>query len=398
MRVPLNSPDVVTPAFLVDRAKVQRNCEAMREKAQRSGVLLRPHVKTHKTREIARMQVGGETGPITVSTFAEAEFFARHGFDDITYAVPISPEKLPRAATLGRLVKRLNLLVDNAAVLPALDTLHRNQGVEFDVFIKVDCGYHRAGVDPRASASLDLVLHLAAMFPGVRLQGLLTHAGHSYHARNREEISKIAAEETGSLTEFRRRILDCLKENPKDPLQWALSGRFPVNGAGPILRSTGSTPTACVVENFQETDEVRPGNYVFFDAFQLAIGSCEFSQCAASVLATVIGSYADRNELIIDAGALALSKDPGPNHLNADCGYGILCDLGLRPLSQMKLTALSQEHGIIAAPAALVNFFPVGSRLRVIPNHSCLTAAMYKRYYVIEEGNVTGEWHPVHGW
>src|SRR5215472_5998505 len=101
MRLPLNSPDVVTPAFLVDRAKVQRNCAAMREKAQRSGVLLRPHVKTHKTREIARMQVGGESGPITVSTLAEGEFFARHGFDDITYAVPISPEKLPRAAALA---------------------------------------------------------------------------------------------------------------------------------------------------------------------------------------------------------------------------------------------------------------------------------------------------------
>src|SRR5436853_7554735 len=134
MKLSFNSPEITTPAFLVDQAIVQQNCETMREKARRSKVAFRPHVKTHKTIEIARMQAGDSTGPITVSTLAEAESFAGHGFDDITYAVPISPGKLDRAAALARRIKRLNLLLDNFLTLHALQDFQTAQGIIFDVF------------------------------------------------------------------------------------------------------------------------------------------------------------------------------------------------------------------------------------------------------------------------
>jgi D-serine deaminase-like pyridoxal phosphate-dependent protein len=160
-----------TPAFLVDRNIVEQNCARMREKALASDVFFRPHVKTHKTIEIARMQHGGALGPITVSTLAEGEFFAEAGFEDITYAVPIPPEKLDRAAALAAKIERLNILIDSE---PALRAIEEKKAV-FDVFLKVDCGYHRAGVDPDRPESVRLAKAIAQS-RYVRFQGLLTHA------------------------------------------------------------------------------------------------------------------------------------------------------------------------------------------------------------------------------
>ena len=358
--------ELTTPAFLVDAARVRANCDRMREKALRSGVAFRPHVKTHKTIEIGRLQHGGKPGPITVSTLAEAEFFADAGFSDITYAVPISPEKLGRAADLAQRVERLNVLVDSERALRAIEA----SGHVFDVYLKVDCGYHRAGVDPDDPDSARLALALRDA-PSVHFQGLLTHAGHSYNAKNSEEIRRIAAAETEALSRFRA-----------------------ILGADDLVRSIGSTPTASVVDRFAECDEVRPGNYVFFDAFQATIGSCAMEDVAVSVLTTVVGCYPERNNLIVDAGALAMSKDTGPDHIVPRFGYGVVCDADLHPLP-LRLVALSQEHGKVEGDVAR---YPVGTQLRIIPNHSCLTAAMYDRYYALEGGRVEGEWQPVRGW
>jgi D-serine deaminase-like pyridoxal phosphate-dependent protein len=349
-----------TPAFIVDRDIVARNCERMRAKAEASGVIFRPHVKTHKTVEIARMQHGGSTGPVTVSTLAEAELLSRAGFGDITYAVPIAPD---RAGVAGN-VTGINLLVDSVEALQAVEALDR----QTDVFLKIDCGYHRAGVDPDDPKSLDLARRMASS-EKIRFRGLLTHAGHSYHAKNADEVLAVARQETDAVTRFRDRLgID-------------------------VIRSIGSTPTTSVVERFENCDEVRPGNYVFFDAFQAAIGSCRMADVAASVLTTVIGSYPERRALIVDAGALALSKDLGPNHIHPEFGYGVVCDLNLRRLP-MRLHALSQEHGTIETDMTL----PVGTRLRIVPNHSCLTAAMYPSYVVVEKGRFVDEWIPARGW
>jgi D-serine deaminase-like pyridoxal phosphate-dependent protein len=364
--------DVQTPAFLVDRSRVERNCASMRAKARASGVAFRPHVKTHKTLEIGRMQHGGAIGPITVSTLAEAEAFARDGYRDITYGVPVAPEKLHRVATLARGMERLSVLVDSERALRAIEEFAGAQGVTFDVYLKVDCGYHRAGVDPGSPDSVRLALALASS-EAVRFQGLLTHAGHSYNAVDVEEIRRIAAEEAGSLTRFRALLAS--------------------EGLGETRRSVGSTPTAAVVERFSECDEVRPGNYVFYDAFQATIGSCSLADVAVSVLTTVVGSYPERNALIVDAGALALSKDVGPAHIDPHFGYGLVCDESLQPLP-MRIEALSQEHGKIFTETPV----PVGTRLRIIPNHSCLTAAMFDAYQIVDRGRVVDQWRPVRGW
>jgi D-serine deaminase-like pyridoxal phosphate-dependent protein len=368
--------DLSTPAFLVDRDIVTRNCDRMRAKAERSGVAFRPHVKTHKVAEIGRLQHGGAAGPITVSTLAEAEHFAAAGFGDITYAVPIAPAKLERAAALGRAIERLNILVDSQAALQAVESFAGERpGTVFDVFLKVDCGYHRAGVDPSRPESVQLALALSRS-SAVRFRGLLTHAGHSYNSLTTAEVLAIAKQETAAVTNFAATLAQ--------------------EGAGELVRSIGSTPTCTHAESFTDCDEVRPGNYVFFDAFQATLGSCSMSDVAVSVLTTVVGCYPDREELIVDAAALALSKDPGPNLIDPTFGYGLVCDLELRP-QPLKLIALSQEHGKIEVEGNAARW-PVGTRLRIVPNHSCLTAAMYDRYAVLSAGQLVDEWRPVRGW
>lgn len=361
--------DVPTPAFLVDRAVVQRNCDRMREKARVSGVAFRPHVKTHKCVEVGRMQHGGTAGPITVSTLAEAERFADDGFDDITWAFPIAPAKVARAAALAGRVKALHVLVDSDVAAEAV----ASSGARFGVFLKVDCGYHRAGIDPDAPETLRLAKRLAAS-PSIEFRGLLTHAGHAYDVRTRAEIEAIANDETSALTRLRDRL-----DAPR------------------LTRSIGSTPTASVVDRFTDCEEVRPGNYVFYDAFQRAIGSCSPEDVAVSVLATVAGCYPERGSLIVDAGALALSKDRGAVHLDPGTGYGEVCDTSLRRLP-LRVIALSQEHGKVAGAPAEIARHPVGALLRIVPNHSCLTAAMFDRYVVVEGGSLVGEWRPVRGW
>ena len=364
-----------TPSFVVDRDVVSRNCSRIREKAESAAVFFRPHVKTHKTIEIAKLQHGGSRGAITVSTMAEAEFFAAGGFTDITYAVPIAPNKLDRAASLTRRIGRFHVLIDSPLALSALQQHGETRGVRFNVFLKIDCGYHRAGVDPDDPASITLALDVARS-THVRLKGFLTHAGHSYHATSREEIAKIAREEADAVDRFAR--------------------RFEAAGGKKLIRSVGSTPTISVVETLPPCDEVRPGNYVFYDAFQAAVGSCDLRDCAATVIASVISVDESLRKIVIDAGALALSKDAGATHLPTDPGFGVVCDLELRPLENAKLRSLSQEHGVIELAAAPP--VKVGDKLRIVPNHSCLTAAMYDRYFVVERANIVDEWKPVRGW
>ena len=367
-----------TPCLLVDLDAVERNTAAMSARVARLGPRLRPHVKTHKCLEAARLQVRGGFGGLTVSTLAEARFFARAGFGDITYAVPIAPARMPEAIELARGMQRLSLLLDGERALHELEACAAAAGVRVPVFLKIDCGNHRAGVDP---ASPDAVAFAVRLARSERLdfRGLLAHAGHAYACRDRREIAAAAREEREVTVGFAERLR--------------------AEGVRVDEVSIGSTPTLSVAEDLTGVTEVRPGNYVFFDAFQAAIGSCELGDAALSVLTTVIGSYPERGRLVVDAGALALSKDPGARHVDPAAGFGVLLTEEGEPVTGLRLAALSQEHGHLeAAPGTDLSGFGVGRRLRVVANHSCLTAALHERYRVLRGDRVVGEWRPVRGW
>jgi D-serine deaminase-like pyridoxal phosphate-dependent protein len=369
----MNVDDLKTPAFLVHLPKLMTNIRRMKARARKHHVSLRPHVKTHKTVEIARMQVPEETSGITVSTLAEAQFYQKAGFDDITYAFPITPNKISEAADLAGRMKSLHLLLDRQETAEALETYGRDNNVSFSVFLKVDCGYHRAGVDPASPESVRLAEKIQAS-EYIEFKGILTHAGHSYHCRNPQEISEIARQERDVMVKFAQRLDH--------------------QGIVCDTVSVGSTPTAVHNRGWQGVTEIRPGNYAFFDKFQADVGSCRLEDAAATVLTSVVSHYPRHNQILIDAGALALSKDPGAVHVDQDVVYG-----AVPGNPGLKLFSISQEHGLITSqkPIAFKDF-PVGSLLQIIPNHSCLTAALFPEYQVVEEDRVIDQWRPMRGW
>jgi len=369
--------DLPTPAAVVDLDRLERNAAAMVRRAHTLGVRLRPHVKTHKCIEAARLQIGDHFGGITVSTLAEVRAFAEAGFRDLTYAVPPAPARLARLAELAHGVERLNLLLDHPALVEPLAAAARAAQVTLGVFLKVDSGLHRAGLHPFDPQLEALAARLAAT-SHLEFRGLLTHAGQAYHCRSWEEVRQVARQE--------REVMVALAER--------------LRGRGIEVRevSIGSTPTVVAAENLAGVSEIRPGNYLFFDAFQAALGSCTLADCAFTVLATVVGSYPQRRAAVIDAGALALSKDEGARQLDPEPSYGIPLPVDASgPLPHLRLTSLTQEHGLVtvaeggATPS-------IGQRLRIVPNHSCLAAALFDRFWVVRGTSVLAEWRPVRGW
>jgi len=373
----MNIDELPTPCALVDRGRVDANTAWMSRRALELGVALRPHVKTHKCAEAGRLQVRGHFGGVTVSTLAEARAFAESGFEDITWAFPLSPDRAREALELGGSIERLNLLVDHDDAVTALEHAARTHDVRARVLLEVDCGDHRGGVDPTTDAGVALARRLQTS-DRVDFRGVLTHGGHAYAATDRAAIAPVAAEERDVAVAFASRLRD---------------EGIPVEEV-----SVGSTPTMRVVEDLSGVTEIRPGNYVFFDAFQAAIGSCGVDEIAFSVLATVVGAYTEQGKVIVNAGALALSKDAGPTHVDPDCGFGLVVSQdGATVHRDLRVTSLSQEHGQIRGAGA-TDHFRVGDRLRILPNHSCLAAAQFDRYHVTSGTEVTETWTPTRGW
>jgi D-serine deaminase-like pyridoxal phosphate-dependent protein len=368
--------DLATPCALVDLDRLERNAEHMADKARRLGVRLRPHVKTHKCIEAARIQTHLHFGGVTVSTLAEAQAFAAGGFSDITYAVPIAPQKIAEAIDLHNEIDALNLLVDHREAILAIEEAAGSRGVVLPVYLEIDCGGNRSGVDPEGDVPQILARHLTDS-DRIDFRGLLTHAGHAYGSRTRSEAFEVACEERNLMT--------------------ALAAELRDHGIPVPEISVGATPTMRAIDDLTGITEVRPGNYVFYDVFQTAIRSCQLDELAFSVLATVISVGTDRGRAVIDAGALALSKDAGPTHVDPECGYGLVVTVeDQHPLPGLRIASLTQEHGTLIGPG--IEALRPGTRLRIYPNHSCLSAACFDSYTVLRETDVVDEWHPVRGW
>ena len=295
--------DLPTPALILDRAVLRRNLKRMSERLRAAGVMLRPHVKTAKSLQVGRMSVEGHDGRITVSTLAEARYFANGGFKDILYGVGIVPSKLPSVSELRQQGVNLRIVTDNIDVARKIAAA-AVQGNTFSVFIEVDSGGGRAGLPyPELPGLLDIARVLNDA-PGVELAGVMTHAGHSYHESTPDGIAAVAEQERIAVVTAAEKI--------------RAAGM-----ACPIV-SAGSTPTATWSRNYTGLTEMRPGVYVFNDLDQALIGSCGHEDIALSVLASVIGHYPHRNQLLIDAGALALSKDISAQEFQPSVGFGTI--------------------------------------------------------------------------
>jgi D-serine deaminase-like pyridoxal phosphate-dependent protein len=369
--------DLPTPALLLDRPRLERNAARMRDKVRRLGVTLRPHVKTSKSIEVLKILADGQDVPITVSTLAEARYFFDHGITDIMYAVGIAPVKLPEVAELIRAGCRLRIILDTAEAASAVRSFADAEGVPVEVLIEIDSDGHRAGVAPT-----DELLIAIGQRLGESLAGVMTHAGASYDCRTRPEFEEMAEQERDKTVEA--------------------AGRLRAAGLRCDIVSVGSTPTLHYGRSLEGVTEGRAGVYAFGDLVQAELGTCSIDDIAIGVLGSVIGHNRHHGRVLIDAGFLALSRDRGTSDLPVDWGYGAVCDpLTGERAAGVTVSSTNQEHGILTASTGEMDFlrFPVGSRVKILPNHACATAAAYERYYVTEGSDeITCTWERVNGW
>ncbi|KPU97264.1 alanine racemase, partial [Variovorax paradoxus] len=369
-----------TPAALIDLPRMQRNIARMQERMDALGVRFRPHVKTSKCTPVARAQLAAGAQGITVSTLKEAAQFHADGIDDILYAVGMAAAKLPQALALRRAGCRLKIITDSLASARAIADFGRAQGEAFEVLIEIDTDGHRSGIKPGEAALLEVgrVLHDG----GMRLAGVLTHAGSSYELDTPEALAAMAEQERAGCVQAAERLRAA--------------------GLPCAVVSVGSTPTALSAARLDGVTEVRAGVYVFFDLVMHNIGVCAPEDIALSVLATVIGHQAEKGWAILDAGWMAMSRDRGTAKQKHDFGYGQACDLEGRVIEGYVLSGANQEHGILSladgTAADIVERFPIGTRLRILPNHACATGAQFPEYQALAQDGSLRAWPRLHGW
>ena len=377
----LSDAEVATPALVIDDAKLQTNIDFAKAKAASLGVTLRPHLKTHKSIDIARRQMLSPEGPATVSTLAEARYFAEHGVKDLIYAVGIAPQKLADVAAIRATGCDLKIILDNVAAAEAVSAFCAEHACTIPVLVEIDCDGHRSGVSPESDLLIDIA---RALKNGAELAGVLTHAGASYDVENLAVIRRAARNERDGIVRAAARLREA--------------------GFEVRIVSVGSTPTMTYAEDETGVTEIRAGVYSLGDLFMMNLGVVPMDRIAVTVLCTVIGHQPEKGQVIVDAGWMAMSRDRGTARQHCDFGYGLVCGVDGRPLRgcDIRMTGANQEHGIIEAVAGdrlKPEDFPVGTRLRVMPNHACPTAAPHAKLLLVDgEGRVKAALDHVRGW
>lgn len=358
-------PELPTPQVLVDRLRLERNILRMQEAVSAGGMRLRPHVKTHKSPWIARQQTAAGAIGITCAKLGEAEVFARAGFGDIRVAYPVQPLN---AGRIGDLLDRcrVSIVIDDPGVAADWSRELTRLGRTLDVLVKVDVGFHRCGIDPRAADAADVVARMAGL-PGLRLRGLLSHAGHAYQAGSPDDILRIARDERDILC--------------------GLAGELRALGVEVGELSVGSTPSARASAALEGLTEMRCGNYVFYDRTQVGLGAAMLDDCALTVLATVVSRPA-RDRLILDCGSKTLTND-GARGFGAAHGFGLVLPAtrANEPDESLTIERLSEEHATVHAAGGRTSLRP-GDRVRVLPNHACVVANMVDELLVVDDETV----------
>jgi D-serine deaminase-like pyridoxal phosphate-dependent protein len=373
--------ELPTPCLLLDRDRLDRNTRRMRKQLDRFAIPLRPHLKTAKSIEVTRRVLVAPQEAAMVSTLREAEFYASHGLRDLIYGVGIAPPKLSRVGEIrARYCTDLTVVLDSVEQAEAVVSWSRENNHALPVLIEVDVDGHRSGVR-LADSPLLIAIGRKLVEGGAILRGVMTHAGASYNLQIAGDLIAAAAAERATAV----RAAEMLRA---------------VGLACPIV-SIGSTPTASFARDLTGVTEVRAGVFMFGDLVQAGIGTCGIEDIAVSVLATVIGHSGSQGRIMIDSGWMALSQDRGTSRQTIDQHYGLVCDEECRPYPDLLVLEANQEHGTVGirpGSAARLPDLPIGSLVRVLPNHACATAAQHDRYHVLVDGSVVSQWPRVNGW
>ena len=369
-----------TPFLLLDVAKMDANIERLKKHLSPLGVTLRPHVKTNKCIAISERFFDTLQQPITVSTLHEADFFLANGYTDILYAVAIAPNKFSHVKKLLDAGANLRLILDNSETAKLLRDFALAHSLPVNILLEIDSDGHRSGLPPCAPAIADIV----ALLKGspVTIQGVMTHAGDSYGSTSTAQITRCARQERDAVVGSANMLRDL--------------------GVEVSVVSVGSTPTALFCDDLTGVTEVRAGVFVFFDLFMHGLGVCGLNELALSVVTTVIGHQREKGWVITDAGWMALSRDRGTAGQRVDQGYGIVCRMDGTPYENLIVSGANQEHGIISTrngkDTAFLDELPVGTQLRILPNHACATAAQYGGYHLCNHTGPATYWQRTNGW
>ena len=371
---------LTTPAALVDVAQMQRNIDRMQLRMNELGVKFRPHVKTTKCLQVVRAQMTAGAQGITVSTLKEAEQFFEAGITDILYSVGVVPNKFAQALALRQRGCDLKLITDNVDMALALGRFGKEHAHRFELWIEIDCDGHRSGIPPEAKSLIEV--GAAVLEGGSLLGGVMTHAGSSYELDTHEAHAAMAEQERAG----------CVRAAERLRAQgWAC----------PVV-SVGSTPTGLAARALPGVTEVRAGVYVFFDLVMSNITVCRPEDVALSVLTTVVGHQAEKGWAIVDAGWMAMSRDRGTQRQKHDYGYGQVCSVSGELVPGYVLSGANQEHGILSRAGEpdpeIVQRFPVGTLLRILPNHACATGAQFPRYEAVAPDGALSAWPRFYGW
>ncbi len=349
---------IIKPTLLLDAAKAQQHIARMAQKARLSGVRLRPHFKTHQSATIGAWFRQEGVQAITVSSVDMARYFADQGWQDVTIAFPVNLRQMEEIAALAQQVT-LGLLVESVETAVALQQLP----APANIWLKIDVGYHRTGIDWQDEALATAVAQAIDAAPHLRLCGLLTHAGHTYAARGQTAVVAIYEQ-----------MLTRLQS-----MQIALARR-----GWQLAISIGDTPSASLVDAFSGVDEIRPGNFVFYDLMQAQIGACKLEDIAVALACPVVAKHPARQQLVLYGGAVHLSKEA--LHEADGISYGRIARLtpsGWEVLPY-SVVSLSQEHGIVQGDEKLITETAVGDLLLVLPVHACLTADLMRHYLTLD--------------
>lgn len=373
--------DIPTPALVLDRGLFLRNIARMHQKLAALGTPLRPHLKTCKSAKAAGYILEGQPGGITVSTLKEAEYFLQSGITDILYAVAISPDKLEQVVSLQKSGAVMTLILDDLQTAKSVAEKGRQLSAIFPVLIEIDSDGHRAGIEADDPLLIEIGQQLHDS-DSIEFKGVMTHAGASYGCRSELELKAMAHQERDRLCTAAETLRNA--------------------GLPCDITSMGSTPTALFSEDLSGITEVRAGVFVFQDRVMAGLGVCQPEDIALSVLGTVISHKQKYQRLITDTGALALSKDHGLSYRNPDFGYGQACEVTTgRIIEGLTVQSTNQEHGLLDMSNSAAGFddIPVGSRLRILPNHVCMTASAYDKYYVVDGSDeIIDIWERCNGW
>lgn len=370
---------LMTPACVIDKSRFLNNVGRLTTHLEQCNVAFRPHVKTLKSIEAAAYYAPPGT-PITVSTLAEAAHFAAAGYNDILYAVTLTPNKLSAVYPLHENNIVLTVMIDSHDALHALREALAVPAAPLPVAIEVDVDGARAGMSHDDPQLVSLAKAVNAT-TGLYFRGLVTHGGASYHCFTADALLAMAEQEQARLL------------TAKSLLEQ--------QGVACEMVSLGSTPTALSDVSRAGISEVRAGVFATFDCVMANIGICSLNDIALRVVTRVIKVDATKQRVLIDAGWMALSRDTGTSGQWRDCGYGLVCDVNGNVLDGWYVSGTSQEHGIIEHVSGTLDpsrLFAFGDTLQVLPVHACATASQFSHYHVCEDNQITERWGRVDGW